>query len=304
VSALGLGTGLHPGVSFESYSAVEAMNVSKLKEMGRSPLHFRYWCEHQRDSKAFAMGRAAHAAVLEPERFDRDFVVWDQMTDGGRLRPRTGKDYEAFVRENEGKAIIKPDEHRFAIAVRSAVRAKPAAKKYMREGQPEVAMVWNDAATGALCKGRVDWITCVDGVDTVVGLKTTADLTARAFSQQAARLLYYLQWAYYFDGYSTITGKEPRMIEIVVEGEPPHDVVVYLIPPEVIELGREEYRGLLVKLGECEQSKRWPGRSDNELLFELPAYLMRDDEDEDVGGLELEGAERARLVASLNEGLV
>ena len=305
----GTAPGLYPGISFEAYSSVAAVNFSHLKQMARSALHYRYWLEHERDSKAFAMGRAAHAAILEPDRFDRDFVVWDQLTDSGRLRPRIGKDFEAFVRANEGKTIIKPDEHRFAIAVRSAVRAKPVARKYLSDGLPEVSMMWSDVETGATCKGRVDWITRIDDVDTIVGLKTAADLSPRTFSAQAARLMYYLQWSYYFDGYSTITGKAPRMVEIVVEGEPPHDVVAYVIPAEVIDLGREEYRALLVKLAECERSKRWPGRSDNEVLFELPAYLMRD-EDEDVGDLELEGVgralegeARARALAALNEGL-
>lgn len=295
-------TGLYPGIPFDRYSSVAAVNVSNLKEMARSALHYRYRCEHQKETKAFAMGRAAHAAILEPERFDRQWVVWDQMTDAGRLRPRTGKDYEAFVRANDGRAIMKPDEYRFAIAVRSAVRAKPAARKYLRAGQPEVAMFWSDAETRVTCKGRVDWITRIDGVETIVGLKTTADLSPRTFSQQAARLLYYLQWAYYYDGYSTITGKEPRMVEIAVEGEPPHDVVVYIIPPEVIEFGREEYRSLLVKLRDCEQLKQWPGRADNEVLFELPAYLKQDDDD-DLVDLELEGDARARAVAALNEGV-
>lgn len=295
-------TGIYPVVPFDRYSGVEAVNVSNLKEMARSALHYRYRCEHQKESKAFTMGRAAHAAILEPERFDREYAVWDQLTDAGRLRPRIGKDYEAFARANDGKTIIKPDEYRFAIAVRSAVRAKPVAKKYMRAGKPEVSMFWNDAETRTVCKGRVDWITHVDGIETIVGLKTAADLSPRAFSQQADRLLYYLQWSYYYDGYSTITGKEPRMVEIAVEGEPPHDVVVYIIPPEVIEFGREEYRSLLVKLDDCERSRRWPGRADNEVLFELPAYRMQDDDD-DVGDLELQGEARARAVAALNEDL-
>jgi len=281
--------GLYPGLSFERYSAVKRINISNLKEIDRSPLHYRYRCEHQRDSTALSFGRSAHTAILEPDRFDRDYVVWDQQTDTGRLRPRNGKDWQAFQAANEGKTIIKPDEYRYAIAVRSAVQAKPVAKKYMRAGNPEVSLLWDDAELGAPCKGRVDWITHVDGIDSIVGLKTAKDLSPRAFSQQAARLLYYLQWSFYYDGFAAVTGKAPRVVEICVEGEPPHDVVVYIVPAEVIELGREEYRRLLARLKECENAKRWPGRAESEMLFELPAYLMQDDDDDGADDLDLEG---------------
>jgi hypothetical protein len=291
--------GLHPGLSFERYSSLERVNISTLKEMARSAMHYRFRCAHQKESPALAMGRSAHMAILEPERFAAELVVWDETTDAGKMSPRSGKKWDEFCVRNPGKSIVVPKEHRFACNVRDAVRAKPIARKYLGEGERELTMLWDDAETKTRCKGRLDLLTHVDGVDCLVGIKGTRSLDPRKFSAQAASLLYYLQWAYYYDGYSTITGREPRVVEICVEGEAPHDVVVYVIPSDVIELGREEYRALLVKLGECERSKRWPGRADNEVAFELPAYLQPDDEDLD--DLELEGDERARAVAALNE---
>jgi hypothetical protein len=297
-----LGGGLHPGLSFEFYTDIPAANISALKEMTRSPLHYRYRLAHQKETPALALGRAAHAAVLEPERFETDFVLWDQLTESGRLRPRNGKDWDAFCEANKGKTILKPDDHRHALNVRDAVRAKRVAKKYLMGGKPEMSMLWTDAATGHPCKGRVDWITYVDAVDCIVGLKSARDLDPRRFASQAATLGYPLQWAFYFDGYSTITGNAPRMVEICVEASPPHDVIVFVIPDEVIEYGREEYRACLSRLIECERSDRWLGRAENEVFFELPTYLQERD-DEDLAGLELEGEERSRAVALINEDL-
>jgi hypothetical protein len=294
--------GVYPDLSFERYTSIERVNISNLKEMARSPLHYRYRCAHQKDSPALALGRAAHMALLEPGRFESDFVVWDERTASGRLRPRNSKDYDAFVEANKGRTVLVPDQHRFACNIRDAVRAKPIARKYLGDGQRELSFVWDDAETHAPCKGRLDLLTRVDGCDCIVGVKSSRDLAPRAFSQQAAKLLYYLQWGFYFDGYSTLTGKEPRVVEICVESEPPHDCVVYVVPADVIDLGREEYRALLAKLGECERTKRWPGRSDNEVLFQLPAYLQPDD-DEDVSDLELEGDARKGAVEALNEGI-
>ena len=294
--------GIYPGLSFERYSSLERVNVSNLKEMARSALHYRYRCAHQKETPTLSMGRSAHAAVLEPERFERDFVVWDEVTDAGKMSPRRGKKWDAFCESYQGKTIVKPDEHRFACNVRDAVRAKPTARKYLGDGPRELSILWDDVEIKSACKGRIDLVTSVDGVDCLVGLKSARSLDPRKFSAQAATLYYYLQWAFYYDGYSTLTGAEPRVVEICVETEPPFDVVVYVVPADVLELGREEYRELLGKVGECERSKRWPGRAENEVVFELPAYLQRDDE-EDLDELELDTDARARAVSALNEGL-
>jgi hypothetical protein len=295
-------TGFHP-IEWDVYKTLDAVNISNLKEIGRSPLHFRHRCAHEKNSATLTMGRTAHAAILEPARFDRDFVVWDRVTDAEKMSPRRGKVWDEFCQANRGKTIVTPSEHRFACNVRTAVRAKPVALKYLREGTAEQTMIWGDAATGRRCKGRLDWITNLEGVDALVGLKTSRDLTPRTFAAQAAKLSYHLQWAFYVDGYSVITGREPRVVEICVESEAPFDVVVYIIPSDVIEVGRESYRALLERLGECERTKRWPGRSENEVVFELPAYLRNDDDDEDVSDLGLDEGSLRRAADVLNEGL-
>jgi exodeoxyribonuclease VIII len=272
---MSIAIGLHPVLSFERYTSLERVNISHLKEMARSALHYHYRATNPRgDTKAMSFGRSVHTAILEPERFASEYVVWDQLTESGELRPRRGKAWDAFVSFNPGKTIIRLDEYNFACAVRDAVRAKPVAMKYLADGQPEVSMVWEDAATSTPCKGRLDWVTRIDGDDVIVGIKKTRDLDPRRFSQQAASLLYYLQWGFYHDGYFASAGRTPRVVEVVVEAEAPFDCVVYLIPPEVIDRGRDEYRALLERLGECQRADRWPGRAENEVIFELPAYLQ------------------------------
>jgi hypothetical protein len=281
--------GIYPGLSFERYTSIERTNISTLKEMARSPLHYLYRTGNPReDSPAMSFGRSAHAAILEPERFEKEYVVWDQVTDSGELRPRRGKAWDAFCEFNKGKTIVRLDEYNFARNVRDAVLAKPVARKYLvGNGQRELALLWNDVETGRACKGRVDLLTHVEDVDCLVGVKTTRDLDPRRFSQQAAMLGYHLQFAFYHDGLLQLTGRAPRVVEICVEAVPPYDVTVYVIPPDVIELGRATYRELLAKLDECERTKSWPGRAENEVIFQLPEYLQSND-DEDVEGLGLE----------------
>ena len=72
------------------YNAIDGINITRLKEMRRSPLHYQYAVEHPKESAPMTLGIATHVAVLEPERFIRDFSVWDRVLDNGRAAPRNG----------------------------------------------------------------------------------------------------------------------------------------------------------------------------------------------------------------------
>jgi hypothetical protein len=266
-------------VRWDDYAAIQAVSITRLKEMQHSPQRYRYRLDHPKTSGALTLGTAAHCATLEPERFSCEFVVWGERTESGRMSPRSGKRWDAFVSSNEGRTIITPDEYADAMAIACAVRSDPVAARYLRTGDPEVTMQWIDAERGVKFKGRADWLTSVDGTRTIVGLKTARDCRPMIFGSACAKLGYHLQWAAYFDGYEQITGHAARVVEIAVESEAPHSVVVYVIPSDVIEQGREEYRDLLGRLKECEAANAWPGPATEEQILTLPtwAYDSQDD---------------------------
>lgn len=282
-----LTNGLHKRIPFSLYRDTPGMNFSKLKELAKSPLQFQYRIENPRTTTLpMVLGTAAHTAVLEPHRFLVEFALWDERGDSGKVRPRRGKDWDMFVCASGGKKIVKADEYNAAMAMRDAVRNHKAAMKYLKRGDSEVTMLWNDAETNEHCKGRTDWLTNVEGCDVLVGLKTARDCRPIGFGNAAAKLGYHLQWAYYRDGYEAITGRTARVVEIVVESVAPHDVVVYIVPSEVIEAGRDEYRKLLVQLKECEAAGEWPGASEVEQILSLPSWVYN--ADNDITDLELE----------------
>lgn len=265
------------------YRALAGVNVSSLKEMRRSPLHYRHRLLNPKDSAPLTFGSATHVAILEPERFDRDHAVWGERTDSGKLRPRNGKLWESFEAANDGKRILTADEHAEIIELQRAVRCNALAMRYLRRGDPEVTMTWTDGPFA--CKGRVDWLTTDSGLPTLVGLKTARNAAPFVFGSAAAKLGYHLQWAFYHDGYEAITGRAPRLVEIVVESDAPYDIVVYNIPSDVIDQGRDEYRACLEKLAECQREGRWPGVAESEQHLTLPtwAYERESDDLTDVG---------------------
>ena len=271
-------------ISYEEYRSLPGINVSSLKELRRSPLHYRHRLANPQTSDALTLGTAAHVATLEPHRYGEAFAVWDRKTDTGRAAPRSGKAWDALLEQNAGRTILTVDEHETAQAIARAVRSDPTAARYLRRGLPEVSMQWE--SRGALLKGRVDWLTELDGVDVVVGLKTTRDCRPGEFARQAHRLGYHLQWAYYHDGFQALRGVEPYMVEIVVESSEPYAVAVYTIPEPVINLGREEYEEALAMLRHCEQSGQWPGPVEHETELALPIWAYGAADEITIGDVE------------------
>ncbi len=269
------------------YDAIEALNITRLKVIERSPLHYR--ANVPRVSDALTLGIAAHVATLEPERFGADFAIWDRRTESGRQAPRNGKWWDAFALENTDKYILTEAEAREARAIAAAVRSDATASRYLASGDPEVTMTWQcHIEDGRLCKGRIDWLTRIDGDPCVVGLKTARDCRHYAFGSQAAKLGYALQWAWYLDGYIANTGETPRMVEIVVESEPPHAVATYRIEDDILLEGRDNYRELLKVLSDCEASDIWPGPVLGEEVLTLPSWYYPQADTDDVTDLHLE----------------
>lgn len=270
-------------IPYGDYRSVPATNISSLKELKRSPLHYRHALTAPKESPALTLGTAAHTATLEPERFARDYAIWAYRTDSGRMSPRTGRKWEEFCVAHAGKTILTEDECSDALAIAHAVRNDPVARKYLEAGEPEVVMRWD--LQGRPCKGRIDWLTRLEA-DVIVGLKTARSCEPFKFGAAAASLGYALQWAFYFDGFVAATGRKPRLVEIVVESAAPHAVVVYSIPEDVIEYGRDEYQTLLHRLSECEARDEWPGPAETELVLSLPSWVYGNDEDLSDLGLE------------------
>ena len=113
------------------YDAIQAVSVTRLKELKRSPQHYQHALTNPRRSDALTLGIATHVAVLEPERFLKDFAIWERRTEADAMAPRRGKAWDEFCEANEGKSILTADE---------------AAINTITAGAPSGALVANAAA--------------------------------------------------------------------------------------------------------------------------------------------------------------
>lgn len=264
------------GVSFAEYSKIQAVNLSTLKELRRSPAHYRHRLLAPReDSDSMRLGRAIHAAVLEPDGFLARCALWKD----GR---RAGKKWDRFEAENAGREILKEDEWDLCLAVQRAVRNDKYAARYFQGGKAEQTVVWCDPETGIRCKARIDYL----GAQ-IADLKTGRDMSPDVFGRQSWKLGNHIQAAMYSDAVAVASGRAPEFVFVAVEVADPHVVQVYRVPDAVFEVGRDAYRSMLRALKEYREQDRWPGYFDGEVDLELPRWAV-DSEDEDMNGLGIE----------------
>lgn len=246
------------------YDALPGWRWTVLKELFRSPLH----CQHRQaqpheDKKSFAMGRAGHCAILEPDEFPRLFALWD----GAR---RAGKEWEAFVQANLGRTILSEAEYEACLGMRDAVRRHPVAKRYVDRGRAEFVLRWKDAGTALPCKARVDFL----HEDIVlVDLKTSRDVDARKFAYAAAQYRYVHQVQFYREGLAA-NGLEGVPAKIVaVENHAPYDVAVFSLDEDQLWEAQNQIRVLMQTVADCVQTGEWPGQHPEERPLELPAWF-------------------------------
>jgi hypothetical protein len=254
----------------DAYRASKAINISTLKAMRISPLHYKHARDTERpDTTRFGIGRAVHTAVLEPHLFPTQYLVWDA--------DRRGNAWKDFKAANPDATILKVDEMECVRGMADAINAHPLAREVLRrEGALiERAIEWTDAETKLRCKGRPDHV-----AGGIADLKTVDTVDERKFRATAARLGYYLQAAFYRRGYRTLTKFDMPCTIVAVEMEPPHDVGVFEIDPTSLAKADEQITRLLRKVAACEKAGVWPGRYPTGRILTAPEWAHREDEDE------------------------
>jgi len=253
-----IAAGIHAGISFVDYLALDAVNNTTLKLFRRTPAHARYAMTHpEEDTAALRTGEACHAAILEPALFAERYVRaprFDKRTNKGK------SDAAAWAADHAFQSPLLPDEWDMAAAMRDAVWAHPLARELLTgKGQNEMTAIWLDEPTGLLCKARVDRFTSYDGWSAVVDIKTARDAGERGFAKACAEFFYHQQTAYYLDGLNALAPHKRRFLHLVIEKEAPHCVIIYELDDPAIEEGRRQYRRALTTLAECREKNDWPG---------------------------------------------
>ena len=251
-------------MTFDQYRELKAVNFSTLKHMARSPRHYAHAvAAPSEDTDALRIGRAIHAAVLEPEAFLAEYTRWD-----GDKRTKAFKEFAASA---SGRTILAGDEYDSCIAIRDAIRTNPDAAAILASGVAEQTIEWVDTTTGIKCKARLDW---VEPGEQLADLKSARDVAPYEWNRAAAKYLLHVQAAWYRWGWHEAHGEWLPFSFIAAEKTPPYCVEVYDMEDEAFALGEETFKRWLATLADCRARNVWPGPGAGRQDIELPVYLF------------------------------
>jgi hypothetical protein len=271
--------GIYHGMDFDTYRKIDAWNWSLIKLLDEdrgSPLHVKHKRETADDddtaSRMFL--RAIHALTLEPHRFDEDFSIYD-----GR-RDMRHKSYQDHLAKYPGTTVLTPKDRDHAQAIADAIRSHPFAGALLKAGRAEVTVVWQDIATGLLCKARIDWLAQGNALIDLKGIGTAERQVTRLSAQHG----YHGQLAHYDSGLQH-HGIEPPMVALITyETKPPYDVAVFEmdrgVPDGSLHVGEVMRSEFMEQLADCVRLDHWPGRHLSMKPLTLPSWALLDHSDE------------------------
>jgi hypothetical protein len=251
--------------------------------MAICPAYFK-WCEDnpQEPSDDMVLGSAFHKIVLEPETFDKEFMImphFDRRTKEGRLG------YENLMNRVQGECItlITKEQYDTICGMRDSIMSNPYARKLIN-GNIEQSMYFTDDLTKVACKCRPDvWRKVADRV-VITDLKSTKSVMPNDFMRDCVKYHYDLQTAMYRDGASKVLGVPKDNIDFVfiaVEKKPPYLLNIMQADTYVIQKGEADFREYIGTYKECLETQNFYSFNGKDNIINnlsLPSYLLKDKE--------------------------
>lgn len=224
----------------QDYFAIKRMSNSAMKYFKLSPLHYlHYLAEPPVKTQPMLFGTAFHAAILEPEKFDSDFISEPQVD----KRTKEGKEIAAaFAITNQGKTIIPAKDYETLKLMRDRIFNHLPSMELLNEvKEVEKEILWTDKVTGIELKGKLDGI----GKNFIIDLKTCQSAQPNQFAATAYNLDYHRQAALYVDGCLENLIPVNNFYFIAIEKEAPYGISVNRASEAFIEAGRKDYSSIL-----------------------------------------------------------
>jgi hypothetical protein len=245
------------------------ISKSGLDKIRSTPLDYWYWYlktpkPERKQTEATLLGDCLHVALFEPHDFFKRFI-----TPPGKIDRRTKEGREkwaSFQYHSQGKTVIKREMYDQVMRMTEAVQNDPLIGKLLKgDGMKEEILLWDDPATGAPCKCRLDFRHFQTNL--ILDLKSAGgdgwtSAAPAVFARNAVKYRYHVQAPFYIDGFFHATGKKAAgFVFVVVEKDPPYKVAKYRLSNADLEVGRADYVEDLQTYMHCKEIDFWPGYS-------------------------------------------
>jgi hypothetical protein len=181
---------------------------------------------------AYDFGSYIHSLILEPEKTDDEFIIFEGLT-------RRGKAWTEFKEANQDKIIITKSQELMAISLISAYKDNADTKGLIQDGHAEHTLCTN--LEGLDIKVRADYIK--EGM--VIDVKTTSEPVDKfSAAKTIVRFDYDLSAALYIDAFRKYTGKELDFLFIFLNKQN-NDIAVLKASTNLLENGRRKYKAAI-----------------------------------------------------------
>jgi len=260
-------------VDRDYYSLEEFISYSGLKNLKKSPAHYRQYKDEPLDveTDAMAFGSAYHTYILEPEKFEQTYYVFDDdaiyqvLIGEGFKSPRSTKQYEEWAESEmrligDRKTIEKSDFQKIKD-MKDKLMSHYYCRALLSGGEAEYSITGTlQTSEGDInLKARPDYVKA--NKHFIIDLKTTFDASEDGFTRAAADNDYHIQAALYSDLMEMITGDSRgwTFFFIAQEKRKPYAFNIFEASPQFIGQGRYEYEQLLKLYKMCIDNNKWPG---------------------------------------------
>jgi len=281
------------GTEDEYHANKDYVSASGLKRLKVSPAHF-IEPEEEGETDAMLFGSAYHSFILEPEKFESSYYVFDDhaiyevLIGEGFKSPRSTKQYKEWLESEmrivgERKSISKDDFEKIK-AMREKLMRHPYCRMLLTGGRNEIGYMGEIETEAGKINIKIKPDHIIDGKKICVDLKTTIDASADGFTRHAADLDYHIQASLYSDILTKISedNRDWSFFFIVQEKKRPFAFNIFEASNQFISQGRYEYEMLLQLYKFCTENNYWPGYQvwcQNKygiLELKLPVWSIKD----------------------------
>ena len=260
-------------VDRDYYSLEEFISYSGLKNLKKSPAHYRQYKDEplEVETDAMAFGSAYHTYILEPEKFEQRYYIFDDdaiyqvLIGEGFKSPRSTKQYKEWAESEmrligDRKTIEKSDFQKIKD-MKDKLMSHYYCRALLSGGEAEYSITGTlQTSEGDInLKARPDYVKA--NKHFIIDLKTTFDASEDGFTRAAADNDYHIQAALYSDLMEMITGDSRgwTFFFIAQEKRKPYAFNIFEASPQFIGQGRYEYEQLLKLYKMCIDNNKWPG---------------------------------------------
>jgi len=258
----------------------EHIGHSSLLRYLKSPRYVKWWndlpadADEKKSTAAMQFGSAAHSFVLEPETFEAEVFVMNEL-----MRPEPDKTFVStknrewkanIIEANSNKTIITNEDYQTLCDMKAVLFADKRIQVLLSGGQAEMSLFME--FKGVKTKIRCDYIKNILIKNApIIDYKTTDDASPEGFNKAMANYNYHVQAAYYLDILNQFQEQDRQFIFIVQEKKPPFIFGIYRCSISDIEAGRVIYEKLLDLHKWCIEENDWKGM---EIFAENPQGII------------------------------